>query len=688
MMGVGTLRIEARTGDGALPVHGADVFIKDGNGQILNQLKTDENGNTEEIALSSPDKKQTLGANNPGPHYSICDVEVRHEGYITNIIHDVQIFDGISSVLPVNMSPMPKTPAKSNLVKINTIPSHGLLTQVGRRQEGPLITPYVLKEVAIPEYITVHLAHPDVAARNIRVKFIDYIKNVGSSEIYPTWPEASLEANIYCQITFALNRVYTEWYRSRGYDFDISNSTSVDQYFVEGRNIFDSISNIADRVFNAYVRRGGRKEPFFTQFCNGTTSTCPGLSQWGTVPLAEQGFTPLQILQYYYPSDIEVVENNNIVNISESYPGVALREKNQGPDVEIMQRYLNRIRANYPLIPQISNPNGVFGSDTTNAVKTFQSIFQLTPDGVIGKSTWYKISYLYVAVKSLAELKSEGEWINIGSTPPTTVLKEGSKGTDVAQLQFILEYISEFYPTITPPIRDGAFGATTKAAVAQFQQTFNLTADGIVGPATWNMLYDVYKGIDDNVDVPTEPINPPPLEPDLPTETTPPYPGVLLRIGSRGDNVLLMQQYLQVISKAYPTIPKITADGIFGNGTQGAVIAFQKQFGLTSDGIIGPDTWNKIVEEYKKMNTSLPQPEYPGTLLQAGSVGSDVALIQRYLYDLSNVYTSIPKPVVDGVFGNGTRSAVIAFQKLFGLTQDGLIGPMTWTAIMNERSKM
>ena len=311
---------------------------------------------------------------------------------------------------------------------------------------------------------------------------------------------------------------------------------------------------------------------------------------------------PFQILDHYYPDDIEVVETNNTISVAESYPGAALKEGSQGPSVETMQRYLNRIRVNYPLIPQIANPNGMFGSETTEAVKTFQSIFGLTPDGVIGKETWYKISYLYVAVKKLGELESEGEWIDIGEVPPTVVLIEGSKGAPVAQLQFILNTISRFYPTVPSVIRDAMFRATTKKAVIEFQKTFNLPPDGVVGRATWDMLYKAYKGIEGNVEIPKPlPGTVPPTEP--PPETGPPYPGMLLRVGSKGESVLLMQQYLNDISKVYPAIPKLAADGIFGKRTTKAVIAFQKQFGLSADGIIGPATWKRIVTEHNKITT-------------------------------------------------------------------------------------
>ncbi|MEE1490921.1 MAG: peptidoglycan-binding protein, partial [Massilioclostridium sp.] len=260
----------------------------------------------------------------------------------------------------------------------------------------------------IPEFITVHLGAPNSNAPNVQVSFPEYIKNVASSEIYPTWPESSIRANIYAQISFALNRIYTEWYRSRGYDFDITNSTQYDQKFIQGRDIFDNVSQIVDEIFNNYVRRQGSVEPYFTQFCNGTTVTCDGLSQWGTVELARQGYTPYGILQYYYGDDIDIVRNAPIRAPIESYPGVALRVGMAGNDVKTIQTQLNRIANNYPSIPKIPSTDGIFGESTARSVREFQRIFNLTQDGIVGKSTWYKIKYIFTAVKQLGELASEG----------------------------------------------------------------------------------------------------------------------------------------------------------------------------------------------------------------------------------------------------------------------------------------
>ena len=288
-------------------------------------------------------------------------------------------------------------------------------------------------------------------------------------------------------------------YRSRGYNFDITNSTAYDQYFVYGRPIYDSISRIVDSIFNQYVRRQGQNAPYFTSFCNGTTASCPGLSQWGTVTLANQGKSPTQIRRSYYPKDIEIAETNTITGILSSYPGTLLKMGSTGLDVETIQTYLNRIRRNYPAIPAITDEAGIFGNSTKDAVTKFQNVFHLAPDGIVGKATWYKISSLYTAVTRLAELNSEGNSFGIGSTPPASILRQGSRGQDVITLQYLLNVASEFYPSVPPLSQDGIFGSGTKQSVTAFQQALNLSPDGIVGPMTWNALYDAYFGIIQNV---------------------------------------------------------------------------------------------------------------------------------------------------------------------------------------------
>ena len=242
----------------------------------------------------------------------------------------------------------------------------------------PVVIPYV------PEQITVHLGPPDSNAANVTLPFTDYVKNVASSEIYPTWDESALRANILAIISFALNRVYTEFYRSRGYNFEITNSTAYDQAFVNGRNTFENIDAIVDDIFNNYLRRPGFVEPLAAKFCNGTTVTCEGLSQWGSQNLAEQGYNSVDILRTYYGDNIEIVTNAPVQGLVQSYPGTALRRGSTGPNVVVVQTSLNRVGQNYPAIPKISPVDGIFGSQTENAVRRFQEIFGLTPDGVVG----------------------------------------------------------------------------------------------------------------------------------------------------------------------------------------------------------------------------------------------------------------------------------------------------------------
>ena len=350
----------------------------------------------------------------------------------------------------------------------------------------------------VPETITVHLGPPDAYAANVTVPFADYVKNVASSEIYPTWEESALTANILAIISFALNRVYTEYYRSRGYDFDITSSTAIDQKFINGRNYFTPIERIVDEIFNDYLRRQGFVEPLAAKFCNGTTVTCAGLSQWGSQALAQQGQNSVEILRNYYGSDIEIVRDAPIRGYVTSYPGEPLRTGSRGPYVVQAQVMLNRISQNYPAIPKINPVDGIFGTQTENAVRAFQRIFNLSSDGIIGKATWYQLVRLYVGITNLAELESEGQQFYAVNWQYTDVLQEGARGQQVRTLQYMLSVLSQFISSIPPLTVDGVFGAQTENAVVAFQRFAGLTADGIVDEATWDALYDQTAGIELN----------------------------------------------------------------------------------------------------------------------------------------------------------------------------------------------
>ena len=353
----------------------------------------------------------------------------------------------------------------------------------------PTVIPY------IPQRITVHLGPPNSDAANVTVSFVDYIKNVASSEIYPTWEESALRANILAIVSFALNRVYTEFYRSRGYDFDITNSTAYDQFFVNGRSFFTNVSRIVDDLFNDYLRRPGFVEPLAAKFCNGTTVTCEGLSQWGSQNLAQQGYTYPQILRSYY-GNVEIVNNAPIRGITSSYPGTPLRRGTSGPGVITVQVSLNRISQNYPAIPKIPQVDGIFGAQTEAAVRKFQEVFNLDVDGIVGRATWYALVRYYVAVTSLAELRSQGQRFYANSWATTDPIEQGDRGVKVEHLQYMLSVLSAYIPEIPPVTIDGIFGTATRDAVLAAQRRFDLPQTGIVNFDTWNEIYDQFSGIE------------------------------------------------------------------------------------------------------------------------------------------------------------------------------------------------
>ena len=675
MKNTGTLRIQTFAARQSAPVEGVTVAVQ-GDGFTLHCI-TDATGSAADIPVEAPACALSLDEDNTTRPYAIVSLTAAKTGYRTVRIEGIQIFAGQVTLAQPQMLPVTEEDRDIPNAPI-VIPPHALFAGSGGSGPQPRenCTPRVLEQVIIPKNITVHLGKPAAAARNVTVSFRDYIANVASSEVYPTWPEQALRANIHCQISLALNRIYTEWYPSKGYTFNITNSTSYDQYYVHGRTVFDVMVRITDDIFNTYLRKRGTVNPYYSEYCDGKSVTCPGLKQWGTVTLANQGRTALQILKYYYGNDIEIVRTNNIQSIPQSYPGSPIRQGDSGTAVFTLQRQLNRITKDYPFLGKLT-VDGVFGSRMAATVRAFQKQFNLTADGMVGRQTWYKISYIYVSVKDLAELTSEGE-VSSGTlsdgTWGGTVLRTGSTGSAVEQLQFWLNTLAQYESSIPSLTVDGVYGTGTANAVRAFQRKYGLTVDGVVGRATWTEVYDQFRSIQSDNGTPNA------------------YPGTALREGASGQNVRLVQFWLKIARTVYSSLSNVTVDGKFGSATTAAVRRFQTYFGLTSDGVVGRTTWNKLYEVYndianKLLSSSLRPGEYPG-VLRNGSSGTAVRELQFYLYLMSAYESSIPAIAIDGQFGASTEAAVRAYQRFAGLTVDGIVGRTTWNSLYDKASTL
>ena len=670
-MSSGILRVQSFTSRLAAPLGFVDVTVSGQN--FSTTFQTDAQGNAPDIRVEAPDRSYSLNQHSAVRPYALCRLQASKPGWLGLELNDIQIFDGQTTLAQLEM-----LPGSSENPQVPTAPHAPLFEGGGGSGPAPesASTPSkILRQVVIPETITVHLGRPAASARNVTVSFRHYIANVASSEVYPTWPENALRANIHAQISLALNRIYTEWYRSRGYDFDITNSTSYDQYFVYKRTIFEVMERLTGEIFNTYVQKGGSAEPYYTEYCDGKSVNCPGMKQWGTVELANSGYSPLQILRYYYGSDIAIRRTQNIAAVQQSYPGSSLRVGDSGTNVAILQRQLNRIAKDYPSFGTLA-VDGVFGAAMQQTVKRFQRQFGLTADGVVGRATWYKISLIYASVKKLAELTSEGEPSGSGVSSGSwggTVLREGSTGVPVEQVQFWLNVLAQFDARIPAVTVDGVFGAATTRAVKAFQSAYGLVSDGVVGKATWQAIYAAYQN----------------MESDLNNNS---YPGTPLRLGSEGVAVRQVQFWLRVAADNYIALEGVSVDGAFGSATRQAVLSFQDYFSLTADGVVGLQTWNKLYTVFLAVANNLLGPnekpgDFPGTLRE-GSTGTAVRELQYYLYLLGTYYSGLSPVAVDGIFGSRTTAAVKAWQRINDLTVDGVVGRTTWNSIWQQARRL
>lgn len=403
----GKLQINVTSTLGFIPVSNAKVTVTLSGepDTVIEELDTDISGQTVEVELPAPPLDYSLEPGEPQP-YADYDVTVTAPGYETVLVEGIQVLPEVESTQPVSMVPQEiETAPEEDIV----IPPHTLYWDYPPKIEEDEIKEtdedgeIVLSRVVIPETVVVHDGLPtDSSAPNYYVSYRDYIKNVASSEIYATWPEQTIYANVLAIMSFTLNRVYTEWYRNQGRNFTITSSTAYDQKWMRGRNIFNNISYLVDTIFNNYLSRPGVRQPIFTSYCNGTTVTCSGLSQWGSKYLGDQGYSAIEILRYYYGSNMFINSAVSVSGVPSSWPGYNLTIGSRGDKVRQMQEQLNRIAQNYPAIPVIA-VDGIFGSRTAESVRTFQRIFGLPASGIIDFPTWYKISAIYVAVSRIAE---------------------------------------------------------------------------------------------------------------------------------------------------------------------------------------------------------------------------------------------------------------------------------------------
>ena len=447
-----------------------------------------------------------------------------------------------------------------------------------------------IRSPIVPTEIVVHLGAPDEAAKNITVPFQEYIKNVASGEIYPNWPLDSVKANILAQISFALNRVYNEWYRSKGYDFDITSSPVYDQSFAENRQFFERISQVVDDIFNNYIVKNGQVQPLFAQYCDGKTTTCDGLSQWGTVTLAEQGYSPLEILKHYYGDDIKLIYNAPVEENIMSYPGFPIQLGTTGDFARMIKIQLNRIAQNYPAIPVITDDSVFFTIETERAVSKFQEIFDLVPSGIVDKATWYKIKYLYNAVKNIADLYSEGISVDEATLIYNPTLQYGDKGNYLLPLNYLLNTVAYFDFSDIPflNLQGPEFTKDTQQMVIAFQNKYNITANGIVDANTWKALKEAY---DQTLAM---------IPKEYLANIDELYPGLFLSKGMEGDNIINLQRFLYLICEKSHDIPGVKVNGIFDSLTEQSVKAIQRRYNLEENGVVGPGTWYRIVELSKE----------------------------------------------------------------------------------------
>lgn len=405
----GYLKIQVLSRENNRPIDNATIYITytGGPGTILESLQTDNGGNTPEISLDTPPLEYSMTPSENQP-YSEYSFRVEAEGFEPTLIAGAELLPDVTALQRIRMKPLQREGQFQDYI----IPAHTLFEEYPAKIPEAEIKPtnesgeIVLPKVVVPEYIVVHNGVPsDATAQNYWVTYKDYVKNVASSEIYATWPADTIRANVLAIMSFTLNRVYTEWYRNQGYNFTITSSTAFDHKWIPERNTYDTIDVIVDELFASYLSRPNVKQPILTQYCDGRRVTCPNwLSQWGSKYLGDQNYSAIDILRYYYGEDMYINTAESVAGVPISWPGSSLDIGSSGESVRQIQEQLNVISEVYTAIPEIDLVDGIYGEQTKNSVREFQSVFGLTESGVVDYRTWYKIQEIYVAITRIAEL--------------------------------------------------------------------------------------------------------------------------------------------------------------------------------------------------------------------------------------------------------------------------------------------
>ncbi len=444
----------------------------------------------------------------------------------------------------------------------------------------------------IPAYITVHLGAPDEEAENVTVSFPDYIKSVASTTIDPNIPEQALYAVIYAQISRALYRIIDRSYRKQGYGFDITNDPVLDLDYVYSAGVYGNINEIVDNIFNEYISREYDVDPINAEICY-EGIRCRGLSVEGSIEMAENGSGYEEILRYYYGRDIIIIRNATVSGLQNGiffdYP---MFQGQSGADISSLQIALNRISANYTTIPYIENTNGIYGGETSDAVREFQRIFDLNVTGRVEKDTYYKLLYVLDSLYRLNYLVYQGQQLEDIPAELRSELRYGSVGNLVKLLQYYLLFVSTFDGRVPPLDIIGVFGEKTYQSVTAFQRIFGFEPDGVVTQEVWNVLLDVYDGLYSS------------LPPSAFSETAVPYQGNILVLGSVGTEVRYLQSYLNKVAEIYPELPNLTVNGEFDDQTEDAVKAFQRLFGIKETGVVTSTTWNTLSQIYNAIKAS------------------------------------------------------------------------------------